>query len=192
MLEKERKNMEKLAGAGGAPLALAYCPQTPALVMSYCGKRDLFDLLTRDSSLEDRDYLGVALKVTKAIQEIHEAGMVHSDLKLDNVVVETSKKGEVQSVHIIDFGLSVPVGGRQGPKKSADRKEWYCGCYYSGDKMKPKCDVVGLGVILTEVLDHLEEVPEELDDMVERTQEFEHELRPEVEEVRELLERLLR
>ncbi|XP_042893496.1 uncharacterized protein LOC122267523 [Penaeus japonicus] len=46
-LEKEREIMEKLAGAGGAPLALAYCPETPALVMTYCGKTDLFDLLTR-------------------------------------------------------------------------------------------------------------------------------------------------
>ncbi|XP_042893495.1 uncharacterized protein LOC122267522 [Penaeus japonicus] len=129
--------------------------------------------------------------VTEALQQVHEAGMVHSDFKLDNVVVEANKKGKPERVHIIDFGFSVSVGGRKSPRKSAERKEWYCDCFYSGDKMQAKCDVLGLGVILMEVLDILEEVPEELEEMVERTQEFEHDLRPEVKEVRELLERLL-
>lgn len=38
---KERRVLEQLQGAGGAPRPLAYCPDPPALLMTYCRGRDL-------------------------------------------------------------------------------------------------------------------------------------------------------
>ncbi|XP_063590130.1 uncharacterized protein LOC134767010 [Penaeus indicus] len=111
-LERDRGILEKLGGAGGAPLPLAYCPEMPALVMTYCGRQDLLGLITsKQQRPSDRDILLAAIKVTEALQEIHDAGFVHCDFKTDNIVVETAKKGQVSKVHVVDFGLTQPVGG---------------------------------------------------------------------------------
>ncbi|XP_037802008.1 casein kinase I homolog HRR25-like [Penaeus monodon] len=110
-LEMDRAILEKLRGAGGAPIPLAYCPEMPAFVMTYCGRQDLLGLIMSKQRLSDRDILNAALKVTEALQEIHDAGFVHCDFKADNIMVETAKKGQVTKVHVVDFGLTQPVGG---------------------------------------------------------------------------------
>ncbi|XP_047497340.1 casein kinase I homolog HRR25-like [Penaeus chinensis] len=110
-LERDRMILEKLGGAGGAPIPLAYCPEMPAFVMTYCGRQDLFGLIMSKPRPSDRDILDAAIKVTEALQEIHDAGFVHCDFKADNIVVETARKGHVSKVHVVDFGLTQPVGG---------------------------------------------------------------------------------
>ncbi|XP_037787549.1 uncharacterized protein LOC119583114 [Penaeus monodon] len=107
----DRAILEKLGGAGAAPTSLAYCPEMPAFVMTYCGCQDLLGLIMSKQRPSDRDILNAALKVTEALQEIHDAGFVHCDFKADNVVVETAKKGQVSKAHVVDFGLTQPVGG---------------------------------------------------------------------------------
>ncbi|XP_047472904.1 casein kinase I-like [Penaeus chinensis] len=143
--ENEREMMEKVAGAGGAPRVLAFCPETPALVMTFCGGKDLIDIVEKRLFRDERDLLTIALQLTQAVQELHQKGVVHCDLKPDNVVVEMDGEERPQTVHVIDFGLARPLGGKQRPKKTRFPKEWYCRCYYSGDELSPKCDMPGLG-----------------------------------------------
>lgn len=50
MLRGELELMEDIAGAGGAPLPLAYCPKKPSLLMSFCGKDTLIQHLRQGAS----------------------------------------------------------------------------------------------------------------------------------------------
>nr|XP_027233504.1 protein kinase C-like [Penaeus vannamei] len=90
--ESEVKITEALAGAGGAPLALAFCRESPAMLMSYRGRQDLVGFVSK-RLLSPRECLGAALLVAEALEAVHAKGVVHCDFKIDNVVVETSKKG---------------------------------------------------------------------------------------------------
>lgn len=139
--ERERHILETLAGAGGAPRALAYCPEMPALLMSFCHGKTLDELLSGSSHLSDWDYLNIALLLCEALQEIHQAGVIHVDLKSDNVIIETSESGYPVGVRVIDFGHAVFVGGRFPATAASSHKRWYCDCFFSGRAMTPACDV---------------------------------------------------
>ncbi|XP_063591896.1 uncharacterized protein LOC134768985 [Penaeus indicus] len=101
---REVKIMRRLAGAGGAPLVLAACPEMPAFIMTYCGK------VTLDKFFKQKQEFGTCIKVVrllaKALQEVHAKGVVHCDLKSNNVLVDVDADGKPTGVHIIDFGLA--------------------------------------------------------------------------------------
>lgn len=73
----------------------------PCLVLEYISGDDLsegiFDV--------DHDYLGVLWQIAKGLGEIHQEGVVHRDIKPNNI--RRDKEGVIK---IIDFGLSREVG----------------------------------------------------------------------------------
>ncbi|XP_037776978.1 casein kinase I homolog 1-like [Penaeus monodon] len=189
--ENERKMMELVAGAGGAPRVLAFCPETPALVMTFCGGKDLIDVVEKRLYHDERDLLTIALQLTQAVQELHQKGVVHCDLKPDNVVVEMDDEGRPQKVHVIDFGFARLIGGKQRPKKTRSPKEWYCKCFYSGDELSLACDMPGLGFIVHYLLRAMLKMRRERKEILARTSTPDHDQRLGIKGLRALLQRLL-
>ncbi|XP_037773753.1 casein kinase I-like [Penaeus monodon] len=108
--------MERLAGAGGAPEPLGFCPDELAFLMTFCGKYTLKEHLARAANsggLSLQHVLILALRLTERLQEIHRAGFIHCDLKCNNVTLKLDAEGNLESIHIIDFGLSCRVGDRR-------------------------------------------------------------------------------
>lgn len=58
---------------------------------------------------EPAEIVGLLEGPAKALDLMHERGLVHRDLKPDNLVVETLENGE-QLVKIVDFGLAIATG----------------------------------------------------------------------------------
>ncbi|XP_042856023.1 serine/threonine-protein kinase RUNKEL-like, partial [Penaeus japonicus] len=130
--------------------------------------------------------------VTEALEEIHAKGIVHCDLKTDNVVLVTNRKNTVRSVSIIDLGLGRHEGGQH--KKKSDRgrnRPWYCDCYYTGEAMTPACDLVGLGVLFEDMFKATKSVPLVLRNMASRMRSSDHAQRPQISEVKKLLQSFL-
>ncbi|XP_047496518.1 uncharacterized protein LOC125044110 [Penaeus chinensis] len=108
---EETKLMEVLKGAGGAPIPLGFCYDIPALVMTFCGAKNMRDYLKGQSSeLPLLFILRLALRLTERLQEIHRAGFVHCDLKSNNVTLKFDRQRKLESVHIIDFGFACRIG----------------------------------------------------------------------------------
>ncbi|XP_037789288.1 serine/threonine-protein kinase Pkn1-like [Penaeus monodon] len=187
--EKERYIMQILAGAGGAPLPLAFCPEVPALLMSLRHGMTLSNLLQADKlGFSDWDWLNIAFMLSTALQEVHQAGVVHSDLKKDNIIVELTESGYPVGVSIIDFGLAVMVGGSHTPRTPNSRKRWYCDCFYIGCAMGPACDMPGLGVILEQLCTRLTHLPLYLENLVSWMTLADHRQRPELNDLLAYLE----
>ncbi len=121
------------------------------LVMEYVSGQTLEQLLVRRERLDWRDAVRIAAQVADALEYAHQQGVIHRDLKPDNVIVEGGDldKGRVC---ILDLGLA-RVEGACG--MSLSERGFAMGTVsYSapeqlrGEPVDRRADVFGLGAVL--------------------------------------------
>jgi serine/threonine-protein kinase len=74
------------------------------IVLEMLEGRTLQGLLAARTTLPLADTVGVALQLCDALQAVHRAGVVHRDVKPDNVIVLREAAGE--RVKLLDFGIA--------------------------------------------------------------------------------------
>uniref|UniRef100_A0A7S0BC04 Protein kinase domain-containing protein n=1 Tax=Rhodosorus marinus TaxID=101924 RepID=A0A7S0BC04_9RHOD len=75
------------------------------IVMEFVPGGDLFEYLSRGSRrISEQRARAVVSQISSALAYLHERGIVHFDVKLENVLVEES--GTELKVHLCDFGIS--------------------------------------------------------------------------------------
>lgn len=79
-----------------------------ALVMEYIKDPDLFEQLKAEPIPSDRFSASVALQVCLALEGAHERGVIHRDIKTENIFVRRGKHPEQGDVYVKvgDFGLA--------------------------------------------------------------------------------------
>lgn len=116
-------------------------------VMEYCQGGDLLDYLSQTSEecLPEFQVRGIMKKLFLGINHWHLHGVVHRDLKLENILC---KSDDLDEVKIIDFGLSKLQGASNAEMKTA------CGSpnYVAPEVISQpwygrECDIWSLGVI---------------------------------------------
>ena len=68
--------------------------------------------LERDGALSDRDVLRVGLALTEALAHAHERGVIHRDVKPQNVIVPDEPRDARAAAKLTDFGIAHLVGRR--------------------------------------------------------------------------------
>lgn len=58
----------------------------------------------KDHVLSLRPALGIGMQVLRRIQQLHELGFLHRDVKSDNFVLGRQWTPDVRTVHLVDFG----------------------------------------------------------------------------------------
>jgi len=88
-------------------------------VMEYLPGMTLADMVGRHGPLPPERAVYLLLQVCDALGEAHEAGLVHRDVKPENVVV--AQRGGVYDVaKILDFGLVEPITDQRSPHRSTE------------------------------------------------------------------------
>jgi len=113
------------------------------LFLEYCGG-DLHSYLEGKESLSESEARSIFKQILDAVSYLHSTGYAHRDLKLENILLESQKKG----VKLGDFGCCV--------KKLPEKISQKCGSpHYASPEMieahpydPEKVDVWSLGVIL--------------------------------------------
>jgi serine/threonine protein kinase len=77
----------------------------PFLVMEYLEGESLGDRLKRVGKLSEDETAAIVLPLLDALAAAHTAGVVHRDLKPDNVYLTPGERGK-DRVKIVDFGIS--------------------------------------------------------------------------------------
>ncbi|MBM4359277.1 MAG: serine/threonine protein kinase [Deltaproteobacteria bacterium] len=79
---------------------------TPYIVMELLEGEDLGARLDREGSLPLADVVTILTQVGKALTRAHQAGIVHRDIKPDNIfLVRTDEEGELFA-KVLDFGIA--------------------------------------------------------------------------------------
>ena len=115
------------------------------VVMELCEGGELFERIVAKKRLDEKDAAEILFKLTHAISHCHSRGIVHRDIKAENVLFETRSKDK-NDVKIIDFGLA--------RKKGDHNMHSIVGtpCYVAPEVLEGtydrKCDIWALGVLL--------------------------------------------
>lgn len=118
---------------------------TPYIVMPLVDGRNLREIVLKDEGDDISFIINVFSKIVHSLSYAHDNGVVHCDLKPDNIVVTES--GPV----ILDFGSASLTLGE--PQKNAIGTTAYMPIeQYMGRPISSKADVFALGVVLFELL----------------------------------------
>ncbi|HYB65995.1 MAG TPA: serine/threonine-protein kinase, partial [Steroidobacteraceae bacterium] len=121
------------------------------LAMEYLPRGDLKARIARGVS--ERESLQYLQRIAEALQVVHQAGLVHRDLKPPNVMLR-----ENDAVALIDFGLARQIDGSTSSLQTGQTGVLRGSPYYMspeqalGDQLDGRSDFYGLGIILYEML----------------------------------------
>jgi len=90
---------------------------TPALVMELLLGETLEARLMRDGKLTAEETVAVILRVVSAVGTAHAQGVVHRDLKPDNIFLVETPDGT--DVKVVDFGIAKIAGPNAGEQTAA-------------------------------------------------------------------------
>lgn len=105
-LKYEERVYRLLAGGAGIPNIVDYFTDGDynILVMQRMGKSLEDALEEQGGTLGVRAVLAIGVRLLQALRHIHERGMIHRDLKPQNMMLSTDRNDS--RVYLIDFGLS--------------------------------------------------------------------------------------
>jgi serine/threonine protein kinase len=89
------------------------------LVMEYLRGKPLSDVLTQVGRMEPELLIALLIPAMRGVQAAHAAGVIHRDLKPDNIILSEQDGRVVPKV--VDFGVSKTVGASAMPASSLTR-----------------------------------------------------------------------
>jgi eukaryotic-like serine/threonine-protein kinase len=120
------------------------------IVFEYVEGENLKELVVRSGRLPVRRALELALDVAGGLAFAHDHGLVHRDVKPQNVLL--SREGEVK---VTDFGIARSLHMEHGVTQTGTvlgTGEYLAPEQASGKQVSPATDVYSLGVVLWELL----------------------------------------
>ena len=125
------------------------------LAMEFLDGRTMTDVMRAEAPLDYRRLVSMALQVLKSLSEAHSKGLIHRDLKPDNIYLQTIH-GEADFVRVLDFGIAKSVGGEQQDITSTGAvigtPKYMSPEQARGQTVDQRTDLYSLGVILYEGL----------------------------------------
>ncbi|KAL7669307.1 hypothetical protein ACOME3_009969 [Neoechinorhynchus agilis] len=73
------------------------------LILELVPDGELFDYICENESLSEEDVAGFVLQILEGVHHIHGNGIIHLDLKPENIMIADKKR---RNIKIIDFGIS--------------------------------------------------------------------------------------
>jgi len=126
----------------------------PYVAMEYLDGRRLLDLFESDGPLPITRACRILVDVARALGAAHKVGIVHRDLKAENVMLVERDGGLV--VKVLDFGIAAAVyreGGRVTlPGIGIGTPEYMAPEQVYGADPTPRFDIYALGVLMYEAL----------------------------------------
>jgi serine/threonine protein kinase len=122
---------------------------TTFITMEFVPGEDLKKLVRKTGQLGAGRALAIAKQVCEGLAEAHHLGVVHRDLKPQNIMVD-----EDGNARIMDFGIARSLRGRgiTGPGVMIGTPEYMSPEQIEGKEVDERSDIYSLGVVLFEMV----------------------------------------
>jgi len=128
---------------------------TPFLAMEKLVGETLAKRLERDRWLPVIDALAITREAAEGLVALHDRGMIHRDLKPDNLWLETDSHGHIIRVKLIDFGIARQIQGDPSltnPGQVIGTPIYMAPEQASGGDIDARADLYALGCVLYRLL----------------------------------------
>ena len=128
------------------------------LTMEFLEGRTLADKIRESGALPWREAQAIGIEICAGLQTIHQAGIIHRDLKCRNVML-ASRNGSICAV-LTDFGLaretrtptSETISSLTRPGVIAGTPDYMAPEQFEGTEVSPATDLYALGIVLYELV----------------------------------------
>lgn len=119
------------------------------IVMELLPGRTLRDVLREQGPLPPERAVEIAIQVARALQHAHERGLIHRDIKPQNILFTPDEQ-----VKVADFGIARAFGGSSATETGTilGSVHYMSPEQVAGEPVGPPSDVYSLGVVLYEML----------------------------------------
>ena len=127
------------------------------LAMEFIEGQALTDLIEKEGALHPTRAAAILKQAAEGLAAAHDLGMVHRDIKPDNIMIVTGKGG-VDIVKVVDFGIAKAVQGDDTSQKVTKTglvvgtPEYMSPEQLSGDKLDGRSDLYSLALVLYRML----------------------------------------
>ena len=134
------------------------------IIMEYCDKGSLRSIIDKGFKLPPLYKIFLIYSICDALGYIHYQGIIHGDLKCDNILLSTEKKFFIGHSYypipkLADFGLS-----QIKPNKIiAGTPGFIAPEIYKGSGLTKETDIFALGMVMFEILSGLRPLPSNMD-----------------------------
>lgn len=125
------------------------------MVMELVEGEALHKILFREKQLGVRYACEIAIQLADALHYIHQQGVVHCDIKTENILVkEVEEPGKRRRVvaKLLDFGLARPLNPSRVQTGLSGTPHYVAPERIRGEQASPASDVYSLGILLYELL----------------------------------------
>ena len=123
------------------------------LVLEHLRGPTLRELLFHEFPFSAERVVDTSLQILAGLEEAHHAGVVHADLKSDNIIVE-HRRADWDLVKVIDFGIARLVGENQTHNHNliCGTPEYMAPEVILGEDPTFSSDIYSMGIVLYEML----------------------------------------
>ncbi len=117
------------------------------MVMEYIEGKSLKALIKEKSIIEEKQAIEYAIKICSALASAHQNGIIHRDIKPQNILID--KNGEVK---VTDFGIAKSVSSKEETEDKVMGSVYYISPEQAkGEKIDVRTDIYSLGILLYEM-----------------------------------------
>ncbi|HET9625738.1 MAG TPA: serine/threonine-protein kinase [Kofleriaceae bacterium] len=125
------------------------------MVMELVDGEALNRILFREKQLSSRKACDIVLQLAEALHYIHKQGVVHCDIKTENILIsEEDHEGKRSRtvIKLLDFGLARSLTASRASTSLSGTPHYVAPERIRGEPASPASDVYGVGILLYELI----------------------------------------
>lgn len=125
------------------------------MVMEMVDGEALNRILFREKQMSTRKACDIVLQVSEALHYIHKQGVVHCDIKTENILLfdeEHEGKRSKTVIKLLDFGLARSLTASRASTSLSGTPHYVAPERIRGEPASPGSDVYGVGILLYELV----------------------------------------
>ena len=116
------------------------------IVMEYCEGGDLLSKFIQTRKIDEKRSAHIIYQVLSAVNHLHKNGIVHRDIKAENIMFRSSKE-EDWEIKVIDFGISAKLNSNFTKMHNIVGSPFSIAPEIFSEEYDHKCDMWSVGVL---------------------------------------------